>query len=129
MLFWKELDVIRQRWNGAWCIGGDWNISRFPSEKLGRNKITGDRRRFSNPINPTLWCICSLVVHPLLGQTISHPAMSKLDRFMVSIDWMDVYPEVFQLAFPKPASDHCPILFDSNCERWGPTPFISNLCG
>lgn len=33
--FWKELDMIRTRWSGAWCLGGDWNIIRFPSEKKG----------------------------------------------------------------------------------------------
>lgn len=26
--FWRELDKVRGRWNGAWCIGGDWNA--FP---------------------------------------------------------------------------------------------------
>ena len=30
---WRELDTIRGRWNGAWCLGGDWHIIRFSSEK------------------------------------------------------------------------------------------------
>lgn len=30
------------------CIGGDWNIIRFPNERLGGSKITGDMRRFSD---------------------------------------------------------------------------------
>lgn len=28
---------------------------------------------------------------------------------------------------PKPMSDHCPILLDSQCERWGPAPFRFEL--
>ena len=40
----------------------------------------------------------------------------------MSTHWMDLYPEVIHLALPKPASDHCPILIDSDCERWGPAP-------
>lgn len=31
------------------------------------------------------------------------------------------------MALPKTASDHCPILLDSRCERWGPTPFHFEL--
>lgn len=53
--------------------------------------------------------------------------MSKLDRFLVSADWLDLYPKVCQLALPKPASDHCPILLDSNYERWGLTTFRFEL--
>lgn len=33
--FWKELDSVRDGWNGAWCIGGDFNAIRFPEDKLG----------------------------------------------------------------------------------------------
>ena len=31
---WRELDAIKGRWNGAWCVGGDWNVVWFPCEKL-----------------------------------------------------------------------------------------------
>lgn len=40
---------------------------------------------------------------------------------------MDVYPEVIQLALLKPVSNHCRIIFDSDSERWGPTPFCFEL--
>lgn len=53
--------------------------------------------------------------------------MARLYRFLVSTEWLDIYPEVLQLALPKPAFDHCPILLDSECERWGPTPFRFEL--
>lgn len=116
--FWNELDMIRRRWNGPWCIGGDWNIIRFPSEKLGGTRISADMRLFSDWINPH-----SLVDLQLKGASFtwsnhqSNPAMSRLDRFLVTTDWLEAYPEVIQLALPKPASDHCPILLDSECER------------
>lgn len=52
--------------------------------------------------------------------------MSRLDRFLVSNDWLDLYPEV-KLALPKPSSDLCPVLLDSNRDRWGPAPFQFEL--
>lgn len=57
----------------------------------------------------------------------SPPILSRLNRFLVSREWLDLYPEVCQIAPPKPASDHCPILLDSNCERCGPAPFCFEL--
>ncbi|XXG61222.1 hypothetical protein AAC387_Pa04g2933 [Persea americana] len=53
--------------------------------------------------------------------------MSKLDRFLVTLDRLETYPEVTQLALPKPVSDHCPIPLDSDCERWRPSPFRFEL--
>lgn len=32
---WSELDFIRCRWSEPWCLGGDWNVTRFPSERVG----------------------------------------------------------------------------------------------
>lgn len=46
--------------------------------------------------------------------------MSRLDRFLVFSEWLELYLDVCQIALPKPASDHCPIFLNSNCKRWGP---------
>lgn len=55
------------------------------------------------------------------------PIMSRLDRFLVSSEWMDVYSDAYQLAFMKPASGRYPIMLGSKCERWGPNPFRFEL--
>lgn len=41
------------------------------------------------------------------------PIMSRLDRFFISREWADLYPQSIQVAFSKPTSDHCPIVLDS----------------
>lgn len=53
--------------------------------------------------------------------------MSRLDRFLISLKWLDLYPEVCQLALLKHASNHCPILLDSKPDRWGAAPFRFEL--
>lgn len=125
---WKELEAIRGRWDGAWCIGGDWNIVGFPSEKSGTGSITEDMKSFSDWINSQV-----LVDLPLKGAYFawfnhqSLPILSRLDRFLISSDWLDIYPKVCQLALPTIASDHCPIMLNSNPDRWGPIPFRFEL--
>ena len=30
--FWEELGAIRGLWTEPWCIGGDFNVTKFPGE-------------------------------------------------------------------------------------------------
>ena len=53
--------------------------------------------------------------------------MSRLDRFLVSTNWLETYPEVIQVALPKPVPNHFPIMIDSECDGWGPSPFQFEL--
>ena len=57
----------------------------------------------------------------------SPPSISRLDIFLVLPKWLGLYSEVCELALPKPALDHCPILLDSKPDRWGAAPFHFEL--
>jgi len=48
---------------------------------------------------------------------------SKLDRFLVSPEWLARWPGSTQLTLPRNFSDHCPILLWSKSIDWGPKPF------
>ena len=39
-VFWSELGAIL--WNGPWCVAGDFNMIRFPSEEQRRPYVPGD---------------------------------------------------------------------------------------
>ena len=120
--FWGELDSIRSYWSGPWCSGGDWNIVRFPSEKLGdRNTTTSDMLDFSEwinkqsaleELNPAL-SICTLEELDSLGPITnllllchvwtdsSSPVL--LDGFFLSCDWLELFPEACQSALRTPS--------------------------
>lgn len=109
--FWSELDYIHSRWTQPWCIRGDWNVIRFPTEKSGGDKVTSDVLSFSDWINPQL-----LVDLPLVGAKFTWsnhqdpPIMTRLDKFLVSVDGLDLFPKVSQVTLPKLVLDHFPII-------------------
>lgn len=50
-------------------------------------------------------------------------ARSKLDRFLLSPEWLAKWPGSSQHTLDRNFSDHCPLLLRSKCVDWGPKPF------
>ena len=50
-LFWEELGAIRGLWSDPWCIGGDFNMIRFPNESRRAGRLSSSMRRFSEVID------------------------------------------------------------------------------
>jgi hypothetical protein len=49
--------------------------------------------------------------------------MSRIDRFLVSSDWEDHYPDVSQKVMPCPLLDHFPLLLEGGNVARGKSPF------
>ena len=122
--FWIELLDIYGLSFPLWCVGGDFNIIRRISEKLGGSSLTSNMRDFDGFIRD-----CELVDPPLrnapftLSNMQESPVCKILDRFLYSNEWEQFFPQSLQEVLPRWTSDHWPIVLGTNPFKWGPTPF------
>ncbi|KAF5471988.1 hypothetical protein F2P56_008744, partial [Juglans regia] len=49
-LLWDELAGVYSWWDLPWCIGGDFNVTRFPSESFGNRRLRPAMSDFSECI-------------------------------------------------------------------------------
>ena len=120
------LQLKNHNQGGLWCILGDFNSIRNSSERVGachRVLEDGGSREFN------AWIEELEVVEPTwVGSKFTwvRPnglSRSKLDRFLVSADWLTRWPDTAQHTLERNFSDHCPILLKSRSSDWGPKPF------
>jgi hypothetical protein len=111
---WEELSGVFGWWEVPWCIGGDFNVTRFPNNRVGVTRLTSAMLEFSDFISE----------HGLMDILLARgfftwsndqdpPTMLRIDRFLVPPDWEEHFPNLIQIPLPRPLSNHFSILLDS----------------
>ncbi|XP_071727736.1 uncharacterized protein [Rutidosis leptorrhynchoides] len=121
--FWDSLNKILCIDGVSWVICGDFNEVRDKSERLNCEFFDNWAKRFNEFINRN-----SLVDIPLGGRKFTRVSddglkMSKLDRFLVSDDFLSFWNDLKVVALDRSVSDHCPILMSDGEVDFGPKPF------
>ncbi|KAJ9697075.1 hypothetical protein PVL29_009023 [Vitis rotundifolia] len=122
--FWEELGSIKGLWADPWCVGGDFNLVRYPEERSRGDGLTASMRRFSEVIEEL-----ELRDFPLRGGPftwrggLNNQSQSRLDRFLVTDSWDSHFNGAVQGTLPRPVSDHFPILLEGGGLKRGPSPF------
>lgn len=128
---WEDLLMSKRGFGkGMWCLAGDFNAILKRGERKGIDvqdhsvEIEEFRHFVKN---------MGLVDLPLLGRKFTWIkengfAMSRLDRFLVSEEWLQEWPNPSQWALDRDVSDHCPIILQHKIINWGPKPFRFNNC-
>ncbi|KAE9606637.1 hypothetical protein Lalb_Chr09g0321721 [Lupinus albus] len=49
--------------------------------------------------------------------------MSRLDRFLISSEWAEKWPNLVQLGLMRMLYDHCVVILSDSNQDWGPKPF------
>jgi len=54
--------------------------------------------------------------------------MSRLDRFLLSEKWCEVWPNCIQVTYQRGLSDHVPLMLHVEETNWGPRPLHMLKC-
>ncbi|MCH83902.1 cysteine-rich receptor-like protein kinase, partial [Trifolium medium] len=114
---------------GNWCVMGDFNAVREPNDRRGVNGVLSsnmEMRDFGGFIEDL-----ELVDLPLLGRRFTwyHAngiAMSRIDRILVSSEWLEAWGDISVWVCSRDVSDHCPLVVKIANNEWGPKPFRFN---
>ena len=110
-------------WGGPWCLGGDFNVTLSPNERKRGGRLFPSMRRFTEVVNELGLRDLSLQGGPFTWRGgLNGRSMSCLDRFLVTADWENKFSNAVQSTLPRPVSDHCPILLDSEGIKPGIRP-------
>ncbi|XP_071712960.1 uncharacterized protein [Rutidosis leptorrhynchoides] len=122
-MMWDCLENIMSYPNAAWVIGGDFN--EVHNEEERQNCVFHDRRAafFNDFIERT-----QLIEVPLIGKRFTRISddgskFSKLDRYLVSDLFLQLWEDISVVALERNLSDHCPIVLRNKNENFVPKPF------
>ncbi|GJX66972.1 RNA-directed DNA polymerase, eukaryota [Tanacetum coccineum] len=114
--------VINQ-WQGEVVIMGDFNEVRVKSDRFGTNFNVLGANIFNSFINSTGLEEVHLGGSAFTWCHKSATKMSKLDRFFVSNNLLNIFPHISGITLDRFLSDHRPILLRESAHDYGPVPF------
>ncbi|XP_071688320.1 uncharacterized protein [Rutidosis leptorrhynchoides] len=120
--FWESLENLLRFVNEDWVLCGNFNDVRSEFER--RNCVLDPRRAalFNEFINNA-----KLIEIPLVGKQFTKICdrgmkFSKLDRFLVTEQFLNRRGDVFVTAFERKDTDHCPLAMKNKWVDFGPKP-------
>ncbi|KAE8698885.1 Phospholipid-transporting ATPase 3 [Hibiscus syriacus] len=122
--FYRELLEFVSAQSNLLCIGGDFNTYLDPAEKMGRSQNWHSVDIFRNFLQQT-----NLIDLLLVGGTFTwcnnreESTWVRLDRFLISGNFLTCFPNVVQRLLPRSISDHNPVSLEDSYVDWGPKPF------
>ncbi|KHM99057.1 Transposon TX1 putative 149 kDa protein, partial [Glycine soja] len=106
---------------GVWCFLGDFNSIRSQQERLSSSQSVPDHMGISD-FNQ--W-IQDMEIQEVksAGSTFTWirpngSVKSRLDRFLVSDQWLSTWPDSCQHVLPRDLSDHCPTILQTKMVDW-----------
>ncbi|KAH1246485.1 hypothetical protein GmHk_06G016557 [Glycine max] len=124
---WFELLQLKSSYqDGLWCVLGDFNSIRHQQERLSSSQTvtnSSNMAEFNSWISDMNLEEVRSIGRKFTWYRPNGCAMSKLDRFLLSNNWLSLWPDTTQFVLERDYSDHCPILLRSKTIDWGPKPF------
>jgi len=112
----------------TWCVVGDFHLIKSPGE-MSSAKIDVDLRRemkrFKELIEKTELVDIPMVGKKYTGYKLNGLVKSRIDRILVSREWLDKWLDSRYYVLDMSVSDHCVLVLKTNIMDCGPKPFRS----
>ncbi|XP_021986439.1 uncharacterized protein LOC110882821 [Helianthus annuus] len=120
---WSELLNIRNSLQGLWLLMGDFNEVRNSEERMNSEFIEANAEAFNQFI-----LSAGLVEYNMGGGNFTYMSdngkkLSKLDRFLVCLGFMERWPNASVIALDRDISDHRSIILSTSQADYGHIPF------
>nr|CAD1835673.1 unnamed protein product [Ananas comosus var. bracteatus] len=121
--FFLELRHIANLSRGLWAALGDFNVLLSLNDKNGLPSNTADILAFREAVSDA-----GLIDLPIMNKSFTwsngrrSPTLERLDRVLISQDWLLCFPRSTLKALPRPRSDHTPLVLSA--WTFVPTPRI-----
>ncbi|XP_074278168.1 uncharacterized protein LOC141601764 [Silene latifolia] len=120
---WADLKRIKDVYSGPWAICGDFNNLLDVNERIGRPVLWSDIEDFRDCVS-----YCEVMDVKAQGSFFtwnnkhepSTRVFSRLDRFMVNSDWLNVFPDCYAYFLPEGLFDHNPCVITKQQKLKGP---------
>ncbi|XP_020992689.1 uncharacterized protein LOC110278775 [Arachis duranensis] len=113
-----ELTSVTQQFDGKVVLMGDFNaISNQLEKEGGGAKSPFSIETFNSFIDDNFLIDIGMVGRPFTWSNRRRGdelIQERLDRFLVGVDWQQLYPNATVLRLSESGSDHAPLLLDSN---------------
>ncbi|XP_071687025.1 uncharacterized protein [Rutidosis leptorrhynchoides] len=122
-ILWDSLSKLVSNDNEAWVLCGDFNEVRDRVERFNCEFVEGRAKKFNEFIS-----LCNLTDIPIGGRVFTRVSddgfkFSKLDRFLVSESFLELWDNLSAITLDRTKSDHCPIMLKNEEINFGPKPF------
>ncbi|XP_071698892.1 uncharacterized protein [Rutidosis leptorrhynchoides] len=119
---WDDLRDVMKYDNAMWVILGDLNEVRSAAERKNTIYLDHRAKSFNSFIKD-----CNLIDVPLVERNYTRISangvkFSKLDRFLITENFIHQWPNIHAMVLDKKHTDHCPIILKENDLYFGPKP-------
>ncbi|XP_071694529.1 uncharacterized protein [Rutidosis leptorrhynchoides] len=120
---WVDLESLMRGIDSNWLLCGEFNEVREEEERFNSVFISSRANKFNSFIKDN-----GLVEIPLGGRKFTRVCdngfkLSKLDRFLASKNFLNLWSDLSAIVLDRKFSDHCPIVLRDKVIDFGPKPF------
>ncbi|XP_057733783.1 uncharacterized protein LOC130948945 [Arachis stenosperma] len=120
---WEELSYVAGLCQVPFCLLGDFNEILQIEDRKGATSLPVSAEEFKSWVQDM-----ELVDLPLNDRKFTWfkgQSCSKIDRVLVTIEWVEEFPDIRLNGGPRGLSDHCPLIMETTRASGGPRLFRS----